>query len=113
MTDYIGKPPAVKTIPVTRGTDVSFTLRRKDTDGNPVDWDSDVYVDIDIDRKTPTERVQASVTGSDAHVRIESDMADDLTRISEWRAVRSVPGDPSLERPLVVGGFERFDGRKT
>lgn len=113
MVDYIGKPPAIKTIPTTKGTDVSFTLRRKDTDGNPVDWGVDVYVDIDTERNSPPTRVEAAVTGPDAYVRIESQVADKFTRNTTWRAIRSTPGDPSLERPLVVGNFERFDGRKT
>lgn len=111
MSDYIGKPPVTKTIPVTKGTDVSFTLRRKDTDGNPVDWDVDVYVDLDIERKAPPTRVEAVVTGADAYVRIESEVADRFDRNTTWRAIRSTPGDPSLERPLVVGDFERFDGK--
>lgn len=113
MAEYIGRPPAVKTIPVTRGTDVSFTLRRKDTEGNLVDWDVDIYVEVDQGPKSTPQKFDAVITGPDAYVRIESEVSDTFGRNTEWRAIRSTPGNPSLERPLVVGGFERFDGKKT
>lgn len=111
MADYVVPPPqGGKVISLTKGTDVSFTLRRKDIDGNPVDWGCEVWVFVDIDKRNPT-KVVAVVDGADARVRIESEQADQIRAGAAWRAVRSVDGAPlSLEKPLMVGSFERNDG---
>lgn len=110
MVDYIvPPPPGGKIIAVTRGTDCAFTLRRKDTDGNPLDWNCQVWVCVDIDRKNPT-KVLADVAGADALVRIESEQADLIRTGAAWRVVRSLDGAPSLEKPVMVGYFERHDG---
>ena len=55
MTDYIGgNPPATKVISLTKGADKVITLRRKDSEGEPLDWDAAVWIDIDINRTEPT-----------------------------------------------------------
>ena len=74
MPDYIGDALLPKVIRVTRGADRKFTLRRKDSNGNPVNWSADVYLVID----TPTSptRVDAAVAGPDAIVHIESAVLD-------------------------------------
>lgn len=110
MTDYIGNPPNNRVIPVTKGADCRFTLRRRDTDGTLLDWGGDVYVTIGID-KDPV-RVDAVVGGHDAVVRIESDVCDAVRNTTTWQAIISLSGDPSLELPLLVGTFERHDGKK-
>ncbi|MDD7812632.1 hypothetical protein PP713_08695 [Mycobacterium sp. CSUR Q5927] len=112
MTGYIGLPPQSRIIPVTKGTDVSFTLRRRDADGNLVDWDAEVFVNVDL--KDGPRRVDAEVSGADAVVRIESEIANLVSlghTVTTWQAVVSIPGNPSLEKPLCVGSFERFDGK--
>lgn len=110
MTDYLTPKLPARIIPVTRGTDRVFTLRRRNAAGEVVDWDSEVYVDIDIDRAAPT-RVTAVVAGSAAVIRIESTVGDQTKTGTTWRAVRSAAGDPSTETPLLVGIFERNDGK--
>lgn len=110
MADYIVGPPVEgKAVSLTKGTDCAFTLRRKDSDGLPIDWEAEVWVFVDIDKKNPT-KVEADVTGPDAVVRIESTTADSIKDGAAWRAVRSVDGLPTLEKPLMVGYFERHDG---
>lgn len=110
MPNYVVPPPIEgKAVSLTKGTDCAFTLRRRDSDNNPVDWDAAVWVFVDIDRKNPT-KVVADVTGALAAVRIESDVADQIRDGAAWRVARSIDGAPSLERPLMVGFFERHDG---
>lgn len=110
MTNYVVPPPIEdKVVSLTKGTDCVFTLRRRDADDNPVDWDVAVWVFVDIDRKNPT-KVPAVVTGPLAAVRIESETADLIRDGAAWRVARSTDGTPSLERPLMVGYFERHDG---
>lgn len=112
MADYVVSPPVGdKIVSLTKGTDCTFRLRRRDVDQNLVDWDSEVWVFVDIDRTGPATKVVAAVDGADAVVRIESTLGDTIKDGGAWRAVRSVDGVPeSLEKPLMVGWFERYDG---
>jgi hypothetical protein len=111
MTDYIGDELAPKIIRV-KGADRKFTLRRKDTNGDPVDWPTDVYLSIDIDKTSPT-RVDAVVTAELALVRIESTVADQVKNSTTWQAIMSEAGSPTLETAIAVGYFQRQDGPKS
>lgn len=109
MTDYVAPKLTNRVIPLTKDCDRSFTLRRKDPDtGNPVDWDADVYMLIDIDRTTPT-RIDATVVGPVATVTIPAEIGNPCRTGTTWRVVMATP--PSDETPLLVGTIERNDGR--
>lgn len=119
--DYIVHPPiGGKKVSLTRNCDATFVIRRRDADGNAVDWDSQVWVFVDTGGRTNASgeltnttatRVEAVVVGADALIRIESRIADEIKHGAAWRAVRSVESTPeSLEKPLMVGWFERYDG---
>lgn len=106
-SNYLGNPPAKWVIPVTRGCDRAFTVRRRDSSGAPVNWDADVYIVIDIDRASPST-VAAVVSGAIASFRIESTICDQVKNSTRWRIVMSDSAD--FETPLAVGTFERHDG---
>lgn len=108
MTDYIGAPPAVKVIPVTRGCDTSFTIQRVDANADPVNFaaGTQVYVWVDIDKTAPT-KVNAVVSGATASITISDAVCDQVKTGTRWRAVLDVD---ALETPLLVGKFERHDG---
>lgn len=113
MTDYIGgDPPVTKLISLTRGADKVITMRRKDTTGNPLDWNATVYMVVDTtDPVTAAvEQVQydATVTADVAVIRLESTVGDELT-VQKWRIIMSQAGSPSLETPLLRGKFQRND----
>lgn len=110
MPDYIAPKLPNRVLPVTKGTDRLFSIRRRDPEGDPQDWDCDVFIDIDIDKTAPT-RIPAQVIDDLAVIRIESNVADQCKNGMTWRAVMSQPGNPSLETPLLVGIFERNDGK--
>jgi hypothetical protein len=110
VTDYIAAKLPNRVIPVVKGTDRQFSIRRRDpATGNPVNWNANVFVDIDINKSSPT-RVAATVLNDLATVRIESTVCDQVKTGTAWRAVMSA-GNPSLETALLVGTFERNDGR--
>lgn len=113
MTDYIvGKLPN-RIIPLTKGCDARIALRRKDvTTKDPIDWGGAVYMLIDLPQKEFPERIDGVVDTSLATITIESDSADVCQNGTTWQVVLSVPGSPkSYERPLMVGTFERNDGK--
>lgn len=112
MVDYIGDELPPKVIRVTKGADRKFSIRRLDADENPVNWDAEVYLNIDIN-KTTVQRVDAEVTNESAVVRIESTIADLCKETTTWQAIMSIAQPdptPSLEIPLMVGVFDRQDG---
>lgn len=106
MTDYIGgEPPVSKLISLTRGADKVITLRRKDTNGDPLDWAADLYMVVDT---TDPVQYDAAVTDDVAVIRLESTVGDELT-VQKWRIIMSQTGSPSLETPLLRGKFQRND----
>ena len=110
MTNYIAPKLPNRVLPLTKGTDRVFCIRRKDLQGNAVDWNCDVFIDIDISTTAPT-RILAQVAHDLATVRIESEVADLCKTNMTWRVAMSAGGDPSLETALLVGVFERNDGK--
>jgi hypothetical protein len=69
-----------------------------------------VFIDIDIDKTLPT-RVDAVVDASLAVIRLESDVCDQVKTGTTWRIGMSEPDTPTLETPILVGVFERNDGK--
>lgn len=107
MTNYLCAPPGQRIIPVTRGADRSFTVRRTDSTGAPLDYAAGTAVSlwVDIDRD-PTE-VQATVTGPSAAFTIGSAVCDLVKSSTRWRIIVARGG---TEVPVLVGRFERRDG---
>jgi hypothetical protein len=112
MDDYLAPLLPNRTIPVSKGFDRKIPVRRKDPDtGDPLDWDAQVFMLIDIDKTSPT-RVDALMDASLAVIRIESDVCDQCKTGTTWRIGVSEETDtPTLETPLLVGTFERNDGK--
>lgn len=108
MTDYVVPPPAAKVIPVTRGCDRAFSLRRVDANAAPINFDvgTTVYMWVDVESGGPL-KVDAVVSGSTANFVIDSAVCDQVRNNARWRVVLD-SGD--LETPLLVGRFERRDG---
>lgn len=105
-TNYWSKPPKVWLISVTRGCDRVLTIRRRDAAGELVDWDADLFIDVDVDRSDPT-RVEADVDGAEATFVLQSDLCDVVKNTTKWRVFMSRDG---IETPLAVGTFGRSDG---
>jgi hypothetical protein len=113
MADYINTKLPNRVIAITKGSDRVFAIRRRDpVDGDPVDWgvDVDVYIKVDVDRTAPTH-VAGTVDGSVATIRMESSLLDTVRSGTTWRVIMSQPGVPRLETAVLVGTFERNDGK--
>lgn len=111
MAEYVNAKLPNRVIAVTKGSDRVFSIRRRDpVTGDPVDWDAEVYILVDVDRDAPT-RADADVAGPVATIRMESSMLDSAKTGTTWRVVMSQAGSPSLETAVMVGTLERNDGR--
>jgi len=106
MANYLGRPPQTWVLPVTKGCDRTFTVRRKNSAGQLEDWNALVYIVVDIDKANPT-RINASVDGAIAEFIIDDNVCDLVKNTTKWRIVMSIN---SIETPLAVGNFERHDG---
>lgn len=108
MTEYAGgSPPAVRVISVTKGCGRKFTVQRVDTNGSPVNFNATVFIDIDIDRTSPT-RINAAVTNSFAALTLPATVCDLVKATTKWRVCMDT--DAADPTPLLVGSFERNDG---
>ena len=111
MTEYLNPKLPNRVIVVTRDCDRTLSIRRRDpVTHDPVDWDAQVYILVDVNKQTPT-RVSGVVTGSLATIRIESSLLDLVRNGTTWRVVMSQDSTPRYESPVMVGTFERNDGR--
>lgn len=113
MAEYVNAKLPNRVIVVTKDCDRSISIRRRDpVTGDPVDWgvDVEVYIKLDIDRNAPT-RITGTVDGSLAVIRMESTVLDTVKNGTTWRVIMSQPGVPRFETAVMVGVFERNDGR--
>lgn len=108
MTNYTNPVPPFRVIPVTKGCDSAFSVRRTDGNGAPVDWDSAIKLSVDVDKTAPTV-IDCPVTGPLVSVVIPKAVADLVKGSTTWQLVR----DDDLDTPLMVGNFERHDGAAT
>lgn len=108
MADYLAPKLSSKVIPLVRDCDRLITLRRKDSSGDPADWDG--QVSMLIDRRGYPEQIDAVLAGPHATIRIEANSANQCKTGGTWRIIWSRDGSPSFEIPLMVGTFERNDG---
>jgi len=106
VPNRIGTPPQKWVIPVTKGCDRRFTVRRRDSEGDLTNWSADVVMVIDVDADTTVE-VDAVVNGANAEVVLESATCDQVDASSRWRLLMA---DDGVETALAVGTFSRHDG---
>ena len=113
MAEYVNPKLPNRVIVITKECDRTLAIRRRDpVTGDPMDWgvDTEVYIKLDIDRNSPT-RVSAVVDASLATIRMESTTLDQVKNGTTWRVIMSQPGVPRYESAVMVGTFERNDGR--
>lgn len=113
MPEYINPKLPNRVIVVTKECDRTLAIRRRDPVTHvEVDWgvDVEVYIKIDIDKAAPT-RVSGVVDGALATIRMESSVLDLVRNGTTWRVIMSQPSTPRYESAVMVGIFERNDGR--
>lgn len=111
MAEYITAKLPNRVIVVTRDCDRKITVRRRDPiTAEPVNWGAEVYMKVDVDRNSPTH-VAGEVSGSVATIRLESSLLDNVRNGTTWRVIMSEDGTPRFETAVMVGTFERNDGK--
>ena len=104
----LGADPPLCVMRVTRGCDAAFTFQRVDDVGAPVDVAADVYLLVEVSKTDPT-RVDQVVDGDMVSVVFPQEICDVVRNTTTWQLIRS--DNPGLDTPLLVGIFERVDGR--
>lgn len=113
MADYVNPKLPNRVIVVTKDCDRTISVRRRDpVTHDEVDWGTDVevFIRVDVDRTSST-RVSGVVDGSLATIRMESTLLDTVKNGTTWRVIMSQPGVPRYESAVMVGTFERNDGK--
>ncbi|MFE7745359.1 hypothetical protein [Nocardia sp. NPDC057455] len=116
MTTPLFNPPPVHALPVSWHGDLVINFENVDPNSadpeNPtlLDYDAGVTGYLDLRTSTP-QRFPADITGSNAVVRIESEVADELNNGTLYAFILSYPGSPTTEIVVVNGKIQRFDGQ--
>lgn len=113
MANYVTPKLPNRVIVVTKDCDRTLSIRRRDpVTGDPMDWGvgAEVYIKVDVPRAAPVQ-VDGVVEGSLATIRMESTLLNLVKSSTTWRVILSQPGSPRYETPVMVGVFERNDGR--
>lgn len=113
MAEYVNSKLPNRVIVVTKECDRTLSIRRRDPITHAeVDWgvDVDVFIKVD-DSRTASTRVSGVVDGSLATIRMESSLLDTVKTGTTWRVIMSQPGVPRYETAVMVGTFERNDGK--
>ena len=106
-TTYLIDPPKSYVLPVTLECDRVIIVRRKDSEGEPLNWGTiTVHMAIDIDKDDPTV-VDANITDDEAELHIEESVCDLIKKGTRWRIWSD---DSGVRTPLLVGKIERSDG---
>jgi hypothetical protein len=115
LTTPLFDPPPVHALPVSWHGDLVVNFENVDPDSadpenpDPLDYEAGVIAYLDVKTSTP-QRFTATITGSNAVVRIESDVADTLVNNTPWAFILSYPGSPTTEIVVVNGKITRYDG---
>ncbi|MFF4027023.1 hypothetical protein ACFYY5_29660 [Nocardia elegans] len=112
MSDPLFDPPLSALLPLSWHSDLVVDFQNVDPTDNttPVDYETGVAGYLDL-KMTEPQRFPATITGSHAVVRIESETADNVRGGTQWVFVLSYPGDPSTEIAVVNGVTARYDGK--
>jgi hypothetical protein len=105
-------PPAVFTLPLSKGSDLVVDFQQVDP-ANPtafIDYADGTTVALVIDA-TPQITAAATISGHDALVRVESEVTDLVPNMTLWRLIVTIAGSPATEIVAVNGTVARFDGR--
>jgi hypothetical protein len=112
-------PPAVYTLPLTKGRDLVIDFKQKMPDGEGVlvytEYGEGVEVLLIIDTAPEPIVAEAVIDGYHAVVKVESDITDDIPGGTYWRCLVSIPdnGSEATTTDLVPcnGRVSRFDGK--
>lgn len=115
MANLFSIPPTAE-LPLTLGKDLYLTFRNKVPASDPatyVDYPGNVSVKLVIGRGSSEVTSNATITGSTATCKIESQVADTIKAGALWRVVVSVSngvGVPSTDDVPLNGKVVRADG---
>jgi len=101
-------PPAVFTLPLSLGRDLSVDFQRQDSLGNAVNYASGTTVVLIID-STPPVNASATVSGNHATVLVASTVVDLIPKGVLWRCRVTLP-DTTHVVP-ANGQVTRWDGK--
>lgn len=111
---YIYDPPPTAQLPLSLGRDVILTFRNKVPGSNPasyVDYPDGVSVKLVIGKGDSEILGVATISGSDATCRIESDLVDGVRTGALWRVVVSRANGLLVDDEVPLNGkVVRNDG---
>lgn len=108
MAEFLSGPKSY-TLPLWRGQDTAFTVKRKNPDTNAyINFDAGTTAKIVFTSGTTDYEFSATISGSEAHFFIDDDDVVAVKNNSLWRIQFTVNGQ---DRTPIVGKVVRKDAK--
>lgn len=97
----IGRSLDYSTLVLTKGRDFTWSFSHRDSAGNSVDFPAgDLYFEIYTD---PVLTWDFTVVGSEASLKVESEVVDTVPNRTRWQLVFKADGEAAGGEPLALG----------
>lgn len=106
MADFLSGPKTF-TFPLWQGQDITFNVKRKDSEGVEIPYDAETFAKIIFNAGTVNEiEFEAVIDGSNAQFIIDDTEVADVKTGSKWRLQFTVDGQ---DKTPVLGKVSRKD----
>jgi len=111
-TPYLFSPPPKYYLPLSLGGDLAVDFQNNPSgDGTTfVSYAPGVAVTLILDVPSAPVTAVATISGSNANIKVESAVTDTVPSGTPWRVIASFPTTPTTEVVGAYGTVKRFDG---
>lgn len=113
MTAPLFPTPLLRSLPLSKGGDLAFTIKPKAPTTTWPDSLLSAWVEIDVDSSQPPTRWLGQISSNQIAFKLESTATDPIKPGRLWRLVLSFDAIPTYEQVVVNGKTRRYDGSGT
>ena len=110
MTAPLFPTPLLRSLPLSKGGDLAFTLKPKAPTTQWPDSLIEAWLEIDVTSDAPPTRWEGQISSTAIAFKLESTATDPIRAGRLWRLVLSFDASPTYEQVVVNGKTKRYDG---
>lgn len=110
MTAPLFPPPLLRALPLSKGSDLAFTIRPKAPATVWPDSLIDAWIAIEETPGSPATTWYGVITPTQITFKVESETVDTIKNGRLWRLVLSFDANPTYEQTIINGKVRRYDG---
>ena len=107
MADFV-ESPLIEPFPLWRGEDTTVVIKRKDSDGNYIDFSENTSVKIVFVSSNVEYVAQGVIQGHKAVIVVDDDLVVDVKSGATWRLQFTVNG---RDKAPIIGKVVRKDAK--